>query len=114
MNRGERIELLVDKTDNMANQATAFRRRTVAVRRAQWWKNQKLLVLSGVVALVRLFKLSFASDGFSTHVCLTFPCLSLIGHPLDHCRAVLWSWLEPVWFEEVMRPCYPEEHLLEG
>lgn len=53
LNRGERIELLVDKTDNMANQVTAFRRRTVAVRRAQWWKNQKLLMLSVVVGLVR-------------------------------------------------------------
>lgn len=59
MDRGERMDLLVDKTANMANQATAFRRRTVAVRRSQWWKNQKILMLSVIVGLVRVFLAPF-------------------------------------------------------
>lgn len=52
LSRGERIELLVDKTDNMASQATAFRRGARTVRRGMWWKNTRILVLSIFVALV--------------------------------------------------------------
>ena len=52
LSRGERIELLVDKTDTMANQATAFRRGARSVRRQMWWRNTKILGLSVFVALV--------------------------------------------------------------
>ncbi|CAL1710957.1 unnamed protein product [Somion occarium] len=51
LSRGERIELLVDKTDSMASQATAFRRGARTVRRSMWWKNTKIVALSGVVGL---------------------------------------------------------------
>ena len=54
LSRGERIELLVDKTDNMASQATAFRRGARTVRRSMRWKNTKVVALSGVVGLVRI------------------------------------------------------------
>ena len=53
LNRGERIELLVDKTDNMAHQATAFRRGARTVRRQQFWRNQKIMILAVFVGLVR-------------------------------------------------------------
>ena len=52
LSRGERIELLVDKTDVMAGQATAFRRGARTVRREMWWRNTKVLALSVVVGLV--------------------------------------------------------------
>lgn len=52
LSRGERIELLVDKTDAMAGQATAFRRGARSVRRQMWWKNKKMLGLSVIVTLV--------------------------------------------------------------
>ncbi|KAF9223119.1 VAMP synaptobrevin-like protein [Gyrodon lividus] len=55
LNRGERIELLVDKTDTMATQATAFRRGARTVRRQMWWRNSKVLGLSVLVALVLLY-----------------------------------------------------------
>ena len=54
LSRGERIELLVDKTGNMANQATAFRRGARTVRRQMWWKNTRILALSVVVAIVSI------------------------------------------------------------
>jgi vesicle-associated membrane protein 7 len=54
LSRGERIELLVDKTDIMAGQATAFRRGARSVRREMWWKNTKILLLSIFVGLVSL------------------------------------------------------------
>jgi len=55
LSRGERIELLVDKTDAMAGQATAFRRGARGVRRQMWWRNTKVVALCGVVALVFLW-----------------------------------------------------------
>lgn len=52
LSRGERIELLVDKTDVMAGQATAFRRGARSVRTQMWWKNKKVIALCVIVALV--------------------------------------------------------------
>ncbi|KAK4057378.1 hypothetical protein OIO90_001447 [Microbotryomycetes sp. JL221] len=48
LSRGERIELLVDKTDQMSAQARAFRKRTVVLRRKMWWKNVKVLIAIGI------------------------------------------------------------------
>lgn len=55
LSRGERIELLVDKTDTMATQATAFRRGARTVRRQMWWKNSKIMALSVLVALLLFY-----------------------------------------------------------
>ncbi len=38
LSRGERIELLVDKTDGLSTQARQFRKRATVVRRRMWWK----------------------------------------------------------------------------
>ena len=64
LSRGERIELLVDKTDNMASQATAFRRGARTVRRQMWWKNKRVLGLGVLVALVRTPCLFLPPTGF--------------------------------------------------
>jgi len=55
LSRGERIELLVDKTDSMAHQATAFRRGARAVRRQQFWRNWKIWGLTVVVFFILLY-----------------------------------------------------------
>ncbi|PFH48813.1 hypothetical protein AMATHDRAFT_64573 [Amanita thiersii Skay4041] len=55
LSRGERIELLVDKTDVMAGQATAFRRGARNVRRDMRWKSQKMVALSFVAGLLILW-----------------------------------------------------------
>lgn len=55
LSRGERIELLMDRTDNAANQSMAFRRRAVGLRRQMWWKNAKVMALAGFSGLVFLF-----------------------------------------------------------
>ncbi|KAF8201313.1 synaptobrevin-domain-containing protein [Mycena galopus ATCC 62051] len=55
LSRGERIELLVDKTDVMAGQATAFRRGARNVRRQMWWRNTKIMALCVLVGLVFLW-----------------------------------------------------------
>lgn len=52
LQRGERLDLLVDKTDTLAGQAYAFRRGARSVRRQQWWKNTRITILTGFVVFV--------------------------------------------------------------
>lgn len=58
LERGERINLLVSKTDRMNNSSLQFRRRTVSVKRKFWWKNIKLLALLIIVAMGIAYLLS--------------------------------------------------------
>ncbi|KAF1950170.1 synaptobrevin-domain-containing protein [Byssothecium circinans] len=57
LERGERIDLLVDQTDRLGSTAKDFRLRSKGLRRRMWWKNVKLMVLLAlvVVFLVYLF-----------------------------------------------------------
>ncbi|WRT66331.1 uncharacterized protein IL334_003286 [Kwoniella shivajii] len=55
LQRGERLDLLVDKTDTLAGQAYAFRRGARNVRRQQWWKNARITALTGVVLILILY-----------------------------------------------------------
>ncbi|CAA2962134.1 vesicle-associated membrane 726 [Olea europaea subsp. europaea] len=67
LDRGEKIELLVDKSDNLRSQAQDFRKQGTKVRRKMWFENMKikLIVLGIVVALVLIIILS---------VCPGFKC----------------------------------------
>ncbi len=57
LQRGERLDLLVDKTDTLAGQAYAFRRGARSVRRQQWWKNTRITALTAFVCVVGLPRL---------------------------------------------------------
>ena len=52
LSRGERIELLVDKTDNLSGQAWAFRRGARDVRRREFWRNKRIVALGVFVGLL--------------------------------------------------------------
>lgn len=58
LNRGERLDLLMNRTDQAANQSMAFRRRAVGLRRQMWWKNTKVLGMAGFCLLVMIFILA--------------------------------------------------------
>ncbi|KAL1873129.1 hypothetical protein VTK73DRAFT_1040 [Phialemonium thermophilum] len=45
LERGERIDLLVDKTDRLGGSAHEFRVRSRGLKRKMWWKNVKLMSL---------------------------------------------------------------------
>lgn len=45
LERGERIDLLVDKTDRLGGSAREFRVRSRGLKRQMWWKNVKLMGL---------------------------------------------------------------------
>ena len=55
LERGERIDLLVDKTDRLGAGAHDFRVRSRGLRRRMWWKNVKLMMLLGVVVVFLLY-----------------------------------------------------------
>jgi vesicle-associated membrane protein 72 len=67
LNRGEQLEVLVDKTDNLRNQASEFRQTGTQVRRKMWIQNMKikLIVLGIIIALILIIILS---------VCHGFKC----------------------------------------
>ncbi|RKO97566.1 hypothetical protein CXG81DRAFT_7021, partial [Caulochytrium protostelioides] len=57
MERGERLDVLVNKTDALTNASTMFRRTTRQVRNESWWRAKKtqLLAGAGVVMLLILY-----------------------------------------------------------
>uniref|UniRef100_T1JBQ6 Vesicle-associated membrane protein 7 n=1 Tax=Strigamia maritima TaxID=126957 RepID=T1JBQ6_STRMM len=50
--RGERLELLVSKTDNLCSESVQFRVRSRTLARSIYWKNIKLTVIIVVVVIV--------------------------------------------------------------
>lgn len=55
LERGERIDLLVDKTDKLGGSAREFRIRSRGLRRQMWWKNVKLMALLTVVVIFLIY-----------------------------------------------------------
>jgi len=55
LERGERIDLLVDKTDRLGGSAHDFRVRSRTLRRNMWWKNVKLMALLIVVVIFLIY-----------------------------------------------------------
>ncbi|XP_074321103.1 vesicle-associated membrane protein 721-like [Silene latifolia] len=60
LDRGEKIELLVDKTENLRSQAQDFRQQGTKIRRKMWLQNMKikLIVLGVIIALILIIVLS--------------------------------------------------------
>ncbi|CAL5211037.1 unnamed protein product [Lathyrus oleraceus] len=66
IDRGEKIEVLVDKTENLRFQAQDFRQQGTQLRRKMWYQNMKikLIVLAIIIALILIIVLSVC-HGFS-------------------------------------------------
>eukprot|EP00245_Coleochaete_scutata_P007150 TRINITY_DN22251_c0_g1_i1.p1 TRINITY_DN22251_c0_g1~~TRINITY_DN22251_c0_g1_i1.p1 ORF type:complete len:225 (-),score=47.64 TRINITY_DN22251_c0_g1_i1:1120-1794(-) len=66
LDRGEKIELLVDKTENLRFQADNFQRQGRQLRRNMWFANMKmkLIVLAIIVAIILIIVLA-ACRGFN-------------------------------------------------
>ncbi|PLW18866.1 hypothetical protein PCANC_06845 [Puccinia coronata f. sp. avenae] len=69
LNRGERIELLLDKTDNLSAQSSAFRKRSQVLRRKMWWKNTRMIALSALVVVMVIYILLAQACGASLSHC---------------------------------------------
>jgi vesicle-associated membrane protein 7 len=55
LDRGERLDLLVDKTGRLGDTANEFRVRSRGLRRRMWWKNVKLMVLLVLVVIFLIY-----------------------------------------------------------
>lgn len=55
LDRGERIELLVDKTATIQDNSFRFRKQSRRLQQALWMKNAKLLVFLSLVILILLY-----------------------------------------------------------
>ena len=63
--RGERLDTLQDKTDNLAVSAQGFRRGANRVRKQMWWKDMKMRIclIVGVIILILVIVLPIALRG---------------------------------------------------
>jgi len=57
LERNERIELLVNKTETLSNNAFKFKKSSTALKRSMWWKNVKLILLIIFIILVVIYVL---------------------------------------------------------
>eukprot|EP00877_Chromochloris_zofingiensis_P005730 jgi/Chrzof1/15158/Cz09g29140.t1 len=56
LDRGEKLDLLVDKTEHLQGEAFAFRREAKRARRVMWWKNVRMwFTIGGIVAVIVFF-----------------------------------------------------------
>ena len=69
LERGERMDLLVDKTDRLGGSARDFRVRSRGLRRRMWWKDVKLMVLLGVVLVFLAYLLVGFGCGLPGEFC---------------------------------------------
>ena len=60
LERGERIDLLVDKTDRLGGSAREFRVRSRGLKRKMWWKNVKLMALLALVVVLIVLSIVMA------------------------------------------------------
>lgn len=70
LQRGERIELLVDKSDALDQNAFRFRKHATHLKRAMWWKNVKMWLIIGLIAIILIYIiLAFSCGGLGLPKC---------------------------------------------
>lgn len=67
--RGERLELLVDKTEDLSANAVTFKKSSRNLARSLWWKNIKITIIIVVVVIVVIYFIVSAACGG-----LDWPC----------------------------------------
>jgi len=71
LERGEKIELLVDKTENLQSNAFKFKKSSTQLKRAMWFKNVKLMaVLICLVVLIIYVIVAIACGGPALPSCV--------------------------------------------
>lgn len=71
LERGERIELLVDRTDALTQQAFRFESTSHSLRRHMYWRQMKCRIIMALVVVVALY----------------FASISICGFRFQHCKA---------------------------
>ncbi|XP_023171707.1 vesicle-associated membrane protein 7 [Drosophila hydei] len=69
--RGEKLELLVNKTENLSNNSVAFRKASRNLARQMFWKNIRIYVVVGLVIIFVIYVIvSMACGGLAWQSCL--------------------------------------------
>ena len=65
--RGERLDSLQDKTDNLAHSAQGFRRGANRVRKQMWWKDMKMRIclIVGIIILLLVIIVPAGTSAFA-------------------------------------------------
>ena len=69
VDRGEHLELLVDKSEGINSQARLFQQQSVGLRKALWWKNLKNMLLTGGLVFCRVLAVVFSHCGLTLKHC---------------------------------------------
>ncbi|GMF56732.1 unnamed protein product [Phytophthora fragariaefolia] len=69
LDRGEKFELLVDRTDKLSRQAVKFERSSTQLRRSMWRRNLKLWLLLVLVGLLLVYLVVSMACGFDLSGC---------------------------------------------
>lgn len=69
--RGERLELLVNKTENLRNCSVSFRKTSRNLARQMFWKNVRMYVIVGIIIIFILYVIiSMACGGLAWQTCV--------------------------------------------
>uniref|UniRef100_A0A3B5PU12 Si:ch73-234b20.5 n=1 Tax=Xiphophorus maculatus TaxID=8083 RepID=A0A3B5PU12_XIPMA len=61
LERGDKIDDLIGKTDDLQASADSFQRTSTRVARKYWWKNIKMMILIGAIVLIILILIILAA-----------------------------------------------------
>ncbi|KAN0000335.1 hypothetical protein ACTFIZ_000776 [Dictyostelium cf. discoideum] len=60
IHRGEKIEVIVDKTERLQSESFIFKNNSVALKRKLWWQNKKLAIAIGLVVCILIAVITLA------------------------------------------------------
>ncbi|XP_046873781.1 vesicle-associated membrane protein 8 isoform X4 [Hypomesus transpacificus] len=63
LERGEKLDDLIDKTDDLRSSADTFQRTSTRVARKYWWKNTKIMIIIGVVVVIAVILIILFATG---------------------------------------------------
>ncbi|KAK2887999.1 vesicle-associated membrane protein 8 [Channa argus] len=61
LERGDRLDDLIDKTGDLQASADSFQRTSTRVARKYWWKNIKMMIIIGVIVAIILVLIILAA-----------------------------------------------------
>lgn len=71
LERGEKIELLVEQTDKLQHNAFEFKKGSTQLKRAMWWKNVKITIILVLVVLVVVYIAAALACGWRFQKCIS-------------------------------------------
>merc|ERR1719289_561339 len=69
LERGEKIEFLVDKSDNLNAHANQFKSRAKTLKNRLWWQNVMMMLIVFLVVVVVIYIIAAMACGFSLDDC---------------------------------------------